>query len=235
MTVEAPVELTDQALVQSCLGGDQQSWGLLIDRYKNLIYSFSRRYGAGPSDAADIFQLVCTELFAALPRLRNGQSVCAWIMTVAAHESLRWKRRHLKRVVREESLDDVSPSEQPTVAEAVEHAERGRLVREALATLPPRCQEMMRLLFFEEPPAPYSVVAERLGLATGSIGLTRSRCLRRLEEALLQVGMGGNGTNGQRLKAQRKDGPCESCSLAQPLVVIERQAARPSGDGARKL
>ena len=34
------------------------------------------------------------------------------------------------------------------------------------------------------PAAPYDVVAERLGLATGSIGLTRSRCLKKLQRIL---------------------------------------------------
>ena len=29
----------DDRLVQRCLKGDEDAWGVLIDRYKNLIYS----------------------------------------------------------------------------------------------------------------------------------------------------------------------------------------------------
>jgi DNA-directed RNA polymerase specialized sigma24 family protein len=61
-------------------------------------------------------------------------------------------------------------------------------VREAVGRLPVRCQEMMRLLFWEEPPIPYAEVARRLGLATGSIGFIRARCLDRLQKALEELG-----------------------------------------------
>jgi len=35
---------------------------------------------------------------------------------------------------------------------------------------------------------PYSQVAERLGLATGSIGFIRRRCLQRLQQILEESG-----------------------------------------------
>jgi DNA-directed RNA polymerase specialized sigma24 family protein len=47
---------------------------------------------------------------------------------------------------------------------------------------------MIRLLFFVEPAVPYAEVARRLGLATGSIGFIRGRCLRRLQKTLQQMG-----------------------------------------------
>jgi DNA-directed RNA polymerase specialized sigma24 family protein len=62
------------------------------------------------------------------------------------------------------------------------------MVREALAQLPPRCREMIELLFFEQPPVPYNEVARRLNLATGSIGFIRGRCLKRLKKLLQEKG-----------------------------------------------
>lgn len=232
MKVSLSTDLSDKDLVEACLGGDQHAWAQLIDRYKNLIYSFPRRYGAGPSDAADVFQLVCTDLFTALPRLRNGQSVCAWIMAASAHESYRWKRRQTKRAQREGEYLENTPqrADEATPALAMEQAERGRIVREAIATLPPRCQEMVRLLFFEDPPVPYQSVAQRLGLATGSIGLTRSRCLKRLERALLQVGLHDDGPSG-RLKPRRQEAPCHDCQV-QHIVTLTQHSAK-NGVGAK--
>jgi hypothetical protein len=43
---------------------------------------------------------------------------------------------------------------------------------------------LVRLLFYEQPPLPYAEVARKLGLATGSIGFTRGRCLERLHKIL---------------------------------------------------
>jgi len=66
--------------------------------------------------------------------------------------------------------------------------EREQTVREAITGLPPRCREMIELLFFEHPPMPYNDVARRLKLATGSIGFIRGRCLKRLKKLLEQKG-----------------------------------------------
>jgi DNA-directed RNA polymerase specialized sigma24 family protein len=61
-------------------------------------------------------------------------------------------------------------------------------VREAIAKLPKRCADLVKLLFYEHPPLPYSDVAQRLGLATGSIGFIRGRCLTKLQKILVEMG-----------------------------------------------
>jgi DNA-directed RNA polymerase specialized sigma24 family protein len=44
------------------------------------------------------------------------------------------------------------------------------------------------MLFFEEPSRPYDEVAQSLGLARGSIGFIRQRCLDRLKRKLDEIG-----------------------------------------------
>ena len=66
--------------------------------------------------------------------------------------------------------------------------EREQMVREAMEHLPPRCREMIELLFFEHSLVPYNEVARRLNLATGSIGFIRGRCLKRLKKLLQEKG-----------------------------------------------
>jgi DNA-directed RNA polymerase specialized sigma24 family protein len=61
-------------------------------------------------------------------------------------------------------------------------------LREAVARLSPRCRELIRLLFFEIPARPYEEVARHLGLAKGSIGFIRMRCLERLRRLLEEKG-----------------------------------------------
>ena len=184
----SPAASDDRTLVGACLRGDEEAWARLIDKYKSLIFSVPLRYGASREDAADIFQGVCVELFHELPRLRNTDSLRAWIMTVAAHQSFHWKEKHRKKHARE--VDGVEPDALPAVLppEIAAELEREQLVREAITRLPARCQEMVRLLFWEDPPLTYAEVARRLGLATGSIGFIRGRCLDRLQKALREVG-----------------------------------------------
>lgn len=180
----------DARLVRACLDGDELAWSALIDRYKHLIYSVPCKYRATPEEAADIFQAVCIELFTRLPRLRKVESLRAWLLTVAAHQCFHWKRRHKTRTEREHELDDVSVAASSPLAPDIQAAlEREQTVRDAVRRLPPRCRELVQLLFFEEPPVPYKEVAARLGLATGSIGFIRGRCLKRLQQALEGMGL----------------------------------------------
>ena len=176
---------SDPQLVRACLRGNQAAWAGLIRRYQNLIYFFPRRYGAGRADAADVFQLVCAELFVALPKLRDHQCLRSWIMSVAVHQAYHWKRGYLKRVQREGDDPETAAYLLSTPPSSeLEDAQRDNAVREAIEQLPPRDRQLVRLLFYEDPPLPYQMVAQRLGLATGSIGLTRSRCLKKLERIL---------------------------------------------------
>ena len=180
----------DARLVQACREGDQDAWSVLIHRYRRLIYSIPARYGAQPADAADIFQAVCFELYAELPRLRKVQSLRSWLISVTTHQAFHWKQR-----VRRQQMDstdvtdaDVSRAPDPVPPEIIEAAEREQVLRDAIASLPPRCAELIRLLFYEDPPVPYVDVAKRLGLATGSIGFIRGNCLKKLERLLAAAG-----------------------------------------------
>jgi DNA-directed RNA polymerase specialized sigma24 family protein len=66
--------------------------------------------------------------------------------------------------------------------------QREQLIREVVAALPARCERMVRMLFYEMPPRPYQDIAKELGIATGSIGFIRGRCLSRLKKQLEKMG-----------------------------------------------
>ena len=182
------VSWSDPRLIRACLSGNEHAWSALIAKYKHLIYSVPMKYGASPEDAADIFQSVCLELFSELPRLRKPAALRGWLITVAAHQAFHWKRR-----VRRRAEDELTDLEAETIGtdpsrDLIVQVEREQMLREAVAGLPPRCQEMIRLLFYQQPQLSYREVAERLGLATGSIGFIRGRCLKRLQRTLERAG-----------------------------------------------
>ncbi|MBZ5533671.1 MAG: sigma-70 family RNA polymerase sigma factor [Acidobacteriia bacterium] len=198
-----PIESEDGRLVQGCLNGDQQAWGRLIDKYKRLIFSIPFKYGATAEDAADVFQAVCIEVFNSLPQLKNPDSLRSWLITVAVRQSYRWKQKQSNHV----ELDAMEPElaeEIATAPETMMQIQQEQIVRDVVDQLPPRCAELVKMLFFEQPPLPYAEVARRLGLATGSIGFVRGRCLVRLRKILLEAGF--NGFRPSALARDRRPG-----------------------------
>ncbi|HKN59863.1 MAG TPA: sigma-70 family RNA polymerase sigma factor [Candidatus Acidoferrales bacterium] len=178
----------DQRLVRECLRGNEEAWSALLDKYRRLIYSIPVKYGFAADEAADIFQAVCLELLSELSNLRNPKALPKWIMQITAHKCLHRKRQQQRLVVSDPN-DEAFEKSTPAQAEGIlREAEDEQELRQAMAELPPRCRELIGMLFFEEPARPYQVVAQTLGIATGSIGFIRQRCLDRLRKRLLEAG-----------------------------------------------
>src|SRR5882724_10550679 len=77
----------------------------------------------------------------------------------------------------------------PAIAEQlVQQIQEEQMVREAMTSLSPQCRRLVELLFFETPARPYNEIARELGLAVGSIGFTRQKCIDRLRARLDQLG-----------------------------------------------
>jgi RNA polymerase sigma factor (sigma-70 family) len=183
----APV-WNDTRLVKECLRGNEEAWSLLIDKYKGLIYSIPVKYGLPPHDAADVFQATCTELLVRLPEIREPRALPKWLMQVAHHECYRWKRQQ-QRLVSRDGEPDLPEPETPPIAESVmQQTQEEQMLREAMSVLSAQCRRLVELLFFETPSRPYAEVAKELGLAVGSIGFTRQKCMERLHRQLDKSG-----------------------------------------------
>jgi RNA polymerase sigma factor (sigma-70 family) len=179
----------DEDLVEECLRGNEQAWYCVVDKYKNLVYSAPMRYRMSPQDAADIFQEVWVDLYAELRNLRKPAALAGWLMSVASHKCYQWKRRQMREAGPQPQGYEVEPrSREVTFPELREQSERLQLLKDTVAGLPERCQRMVQMLFYNEPPLPYAEVARQLGLAEGSIGFIRGKCLEKLRISLEKKG-----------------------------------------------
>lgn len=179
---------SDSDLVEKCREGSESAWADLIDRYKNLIFSIPIHYGFPEEDAADIFQAVCMDLLAELPRLREPKALPAWLIQVARNKCFHRKQTLQSHNI--QRIDDVDPPA-PSIKEPenlVSQVQREQFLRDAMSELSPQCHQLVRMLFFETPPRPYEEVARALKLAQGSIGFTRRNCLDKLKERLETLG-----------------------------------------------
>jgi RNA polymerase sigma factor (sigma-70 family) len=178
----------DKRLVRECLGGGEEAWCALISKYKNLIFSIPVKYGFSADESTDIFQAVCLDLLSELPKLREVKALPKWIMQITAHKCFHRKQQERRTEV---SDPDDKQFEQRTPARAEEilrEAEDEQSLRRAMSELPPRCRQLVRMLFYDEPARSYQEIAKTLGIAVGSIGFIRQRCLERLRKRLLEAG-----------------------------------------------
>ena len=175
----------DDRLVEGCLGGRQDAWDELVERYGGLVYSVARRAGVGDADAEEVFQNVFLIACRKLATLRDPERLAAWLIRTTARETGRLG----VRAGRTRALEN--GPEEPGAASDEDAAawERQHLVRQALRRLGGRCEALLVALFLAPGAPNYQTIARNLGMKMGSIGPTRARCFRKLEKILAEMGL----------------------------------------------
>ena len=144
-----------------------------------------------PSVAVDIDDVVQTSYLRIWRKRAEEpiQSAKAFLFTIARHLAVDLIRREQRSPI--ESVGDLATldviDEKASTADTVSHAERVRLLVEAIDALPPRCREVMilRKLKF----LPQREVAERLGISEAGVEIQLTRGLARCRDHLRQRGI----------------------------------------------
>jgi RNA polymerase sigma factor (sigma-70 family) len=172
------------ALVTRVGEGDQAAWNEIIERYAPLVWSICLRYQLNRQDIDDVGQSVWLLLVEHIGSLREAAALPGWLATTTRHECLRVLRASRRRDYAGLPPEEQMPSdpEAATIEQELIEAERNAALRAALAELPDRCRELLSMLI-SDPPPPYAEISVALGIAVGSIGPIRARCLDRLRRS----------------------------------------------------
>jgi RNA polymerase sigma factor (sigma-70 family) len=183
--MEKPIRpvLSDQTLLDACRAGDQQAWVRLLGKYERLVFSIPLNYGLSQEDSADIVQMSFTYLLQSLDTLHDDSNLGGWLATVARRHT--WRLLKRKRQAPLAELDDEIVIELiPGRTNDIERWEMVEWLNKGLTQIGDRCRTLLAALYFEADEPSYAEIALRLGIAEGSIGPTRARCLQRLKELL---------------------------------------------------
>ncbi|MFE6282268.1 RNA polymerase sigma factor [Streptomyces sp. NPDC057877] len=178
------------ALVQSAVDGDAAAWKALVEGLSPLVWSVVRAHRLSDADAHEVYQTVWFRFAQHLGRIREPEKTGSWLASTARHESLKVIRssRRLTPTDDPQLLDRVSEDRTPEQSlldseEAAAQSERIRRMWQEFEELGERCRQLLRVLMSSPPPS-YQEVSAALGIAVGSIGPLRQRCLRRLRARL---------------------------------------------------
>jgi RNA polymerase sigma factor (sigma-70 family) len=140
-----------------------------------------RRYGIVGADADDVGGNVWLRLVANLTTIREPEALPGWLKTTTQRECLtllRDKRRQIPRD-QERATNETEPGVDASLLAKERRNAVRNAVREAVAQLRERDQELL-LMLFSDPPVPYAEISAVLNMPVGAIGPTRQRCLARV-------------------------------------------------------
>jgi RNA polymerase sigma factor (sigma-70 family) len=184
------------ALVARVGEGDQEAWNEIVERYAPLVWSICLRYRLDRQDIDDVGQSVWLLLVEHIGGLREAAALPGWLAATTRHECLR-----VLRAGQRQDQAGLPPEEQipgdpeaASIEQELIEAERNAALRAALADLPDRCRELLSMLISDPPPA-YTQISATLGIAVGSIGPIRARCLERLRRSPQLTGLLTDGAH----------------------------------------
>jgi len=176
----------EEAIIRRCLDGDQDSYSVLVDRYKTMVYNVAFRM-LGDGDAAkDIAQESFIAAYGGLGQFRFGSKFSSWLYSIVLNKC----RDHLRLVKETVSTDDIAgvrPDTGPSPEQAATANQGRNILQGALNALPPEYREVLILKHIEE--LDYQEIAAITGAGIPALKVRAHRGREMLRRILERAGV----------------------------------------------
>src|SRR5436190_17511836 len=185
--------VTDHALLQGTLAGDEDAFAELVARYRNQITSYIYRIVNDYDTAVDLAQETFLRVFRAAGRYQTTHAFSTYIYRIATNlaisELRKRKRRRLVSLTGlvtstegEELRDFDAPDEKPLQDISLVDSERKQVVKRAISTLPEKYRAPLVLRDVEG--KSYDEIAAILCTSEGTVKSRINRARNFLREKM---------------------------------------------------
>ena len=172
----------EEAIIRKCLGGDADSYAVLVDRYKTMIYNVAYRVVGDEDTAKDLAQDSFIAAYKGLGRFRFGSKFSSWLYSIVLNKC----RDHLRTTKETVSTDEIADIRQDSGISPEQAASAGQsrdFLQQALRQLPEEYREVLVLKHIEE--LDYQEIATITGAGISALKVRAHRgreMLRRILE-----------------------------------------------------
>jgi RNA polymerase sigma factor (sigma-70 family) len=182
----------DGYIINKCLNGDKEAFGLLVDKYKAGIYALALSKLHNFHDAEDVTQNVFIKAFQKLHTLRRWDSFLSWLCSITYNLC----SKHIRSKVRRpdgDFIEDQNPADLDTsyvnsyrnalVSESLN--EMNEAISKALESLPENYQQVITLHYFNNMDSVQ--IAKFLGISPEAVRQRLTRARSELKEGVLTM------------------------------------------------
>ena len=180
----SPDEPSDEELVAAYVAGDAAAFDRLVDRYDRRVYAICYRHLGNAADAEDAAQDTFLALLRRAETFSGAASFSTWLYRVATNACNDLVRKRARRP-QPAGTDVAELAEQVTAEDLLATRELRLELTRALATLDPEHREAVVL--HDVAGLPYAELAERFGVAVGTVKSRIHRGHARLAAALVAL------------------------------------------------
>lgn len=170
---------TDTELLQQYREGNEWAFHELVNRYKNSLYAFLRRFVNQQEIVEDVFQETFLQLYTSQDSFDTSRPLRPWLFTIAANKAKDALRKMQRQATMsmgtladagDVSIDEVVnilSSYDTTPDQEASKDETARRVRQIIAEMPENLRGILILAYFEQ--FSYKHMAEILSIPIGTV------------------------------------------------------------------
>ena len=174
----------EKTIIRKCLEGDSDSYAILVDRYKAMVYNVAFRMVGDEDTAKDLAQESFIAAYRGLDKFRFGAKFSSWLYSIVLNRC----RDHLRLTKETVSTDDIAEVAADSGRSPEQAASAGQsrdILQQALEALPEDYREVLILKHIEELDYREIAVITGTGIAALKVRAHRGREMLRkiIEEA----------------------------------------------------
>jgi RNA polymerase sigma factor (sigma-70 family) len=142
--------LNDNEIISKVLGGDQQAYALLVDRYQRYVFTLTLRFLKTREDAEEVAQDVFIKVYRSLADFRGASKFSTWLYTIVNTTCitfLRKKRLETHSLDNEKVFEAADSIDSGMRANLVEQKSRIAMVNQAIQLLNTDDAEVLTLFY----------------------------------------------------------------------------------------
>jgi len=152
--IEQMRQTEDPDLVSKTLLGDMKAFGVLMDRYKHMVFTLACRILRNREDAEEIAQDTFVKAYKALDTYLGDAKFSTWLYKIAYYNSLDQLKKK-KRTIETVSMELKTTADLFVMNKALEDMEQqdcSRIVKAAIDQLTEEDAAIVTLFYFEDLP-----------------------------------------------------------------------------------
>jgi len=183
----------DYVLVQAAVGGEQDAYTQLMQRYRGAIHQMMYKMVSNNEDAADLAQEAFTKAFTKLPTYEPRYAFSTWLFKIATNnciDHIRKKRLvtlSIDETIKEDSDQQFSyniRATAPNPEQRLVTAQRAKMMRSLIGNLSLKYRQMIEMRFYQE--LSYDEIATELNIPLGTVKAQLFRAKEMLHNQLKQ-------------------------------------------------
>ncbi|WP_299224710.1 sigma-70 family RNA polymerase sigma factor [uncultured Psychroserpens sp.] len=170
----------DQIIINQIIEGDTNAFTVLVDRYKDLVYTLAVRMLKNKEEAEEVAQDTFIKVFKSLSKFKGDSRFSTWIYRVAYNTCLDRIKKN-KKYQSDIEINEFTEHQIKVMESAIDRIElqeRKQAIQNCLALLPSNDSFILTLYYFEE--LSLDEIAQVIGITANNVKIRLYRSRKKL-------------------------------------------------------